>query len=94
LPNAVKPLGFISACHTVFQSGLAKFDVMPVLSWAMAWLQATAISRTAFSQVVGENPALFSALTLAEPECSRPSFLGVSDAMRAYDGPMGEGLIS
>jgi hypothetical protein len=79
-----------SSSHSVRQSRFAEFGVMPVLSFAMARFQTSAISRTAFSEVVGENPTLLSALTLAEPKSSVFTLFGTAGFMRSDDDPSAE----
>lgn len=97
LPNAVKPVGsfvFSIAGHSMFQAGLAKLHVMRVLSFAMARLKASAISRAAFPEVIGVNPASFSTLALAEPESSFPAIFREMYFVRTYDSPMAKYLVS
>ena len=89
LPNAVKPSGFICACHAVFKAGLAELRVMRVLRFGVAGFEATAIGGTAFSKVIGENMTFLAALALAKPEGSASAFL-----MRTDNGPTVEGLVS
>lgn len=88
LPNAVKPSGFICACHAVFKAGLAELRVMRVLRFGVAWFEASAISGSALLKVIGENMTFLAALALAKPEGSPSAFLVWAD-----DGPTVECLV-
>jgi hypothetical protein len=89
LPNTIKPVGSIRAGHAMFQTGLAKFQIMRILCFAMTGFEASAVSGSALFKVIGENMAFLAALALAKPEGSPSAFL-----VRADNGPTIEGLVS